>query len=81
MSKETEFTDQNLTNIARGFDAPAKPDLLEKLQAQARERELEMTQEPERSPDSSLDELYRHCLLYTSPSPRDGATTRMPSSA
>ena len=23
----------------------------------------------------------RHCLLYTSPSPRDGATSRMPSSA
>ena len=22
-----------------------------------------------------------HCLLYTSPSPRDGATSRMPSSA
>ena len=25
--------------------------------------------------------LYSICLLYTSPSPRDGATTRMPSSA
>ena len=24
---------------------------------------------------------YRICLLYTSPSPRDGATSRMPSSA
>ena len=24
---------------------------------------------------------YRRCLLYTSPSPRDGATSRMPSSA
>ena len=24
---------------------------------------------------------YRPCLLYTSPSPRDGATSRMPSSA
>ena len=23
----------------------------------------------------------KHCLLYTSPSPRDGATSRMPSSA
>ena len=26
-------------------------------------------------------ELYNTCLLYTSPSPRDGATSRMPSSA
>ena len=25
--------------------------------------------------------LYQDCLLYTSPSPRDGATSRMPSSA
>ena len=24
---------------------------------------------------------YKSCLLYTSPSPRDGATSRMPSSA
>ena len=24
---------------------------------------------------------YNNCLLYTSPSPRDGATSRMPSSA
>ena len=27
------------------------------------------------------DELNAACLLYTSPSPRDGATSRMPSSA
>ena len=26
-------------------------------------------------------ELYKHCLLYTSPSPRDLSTSRMPSSA
>ena len=27
------------------------------------------------------DTLYFHCLLYTSPSPRDPKTSRMPSSA
>ena len=27
------------------------------------------------------DHVYVTCLLYTSPSPRDGATSRMPSSA
>ena len=27
------------------------------------------------------DELYRDCLLYTSPSPRDATLSRMPSSA
>ena len=30
---------------------------------------------------TGLAELFADCLLYTSPSPRDGATSRMPSSA
>ena len=29
----------------------------------------------------TLDEMIYHCLLYTSPSPRDLSTSRMPSSA
>ena len=29
----------------------------------------------------TVDELYRCCLLYTSPSPRDATLSRMPSSA
>ena len=29
----------------------------------------------------STGERYPHCLLYTSPSPRDGLLSRMPSSA
>ena len=32
-------------------------------------------------PTKSLDELKNTCLLYTSPSPRDGLLSRMPSSA
>src|SRR5664279_5963344 len=28
-----------------------------------------------------LDDLFTYCLLYTSPSPRDGLLSRMPSSA
>ena len=31
--------------------------------------------------DSLVDESFRLCLLYTSPSPRDLSTSRMPSSA
>ena len=32
--------------------------------------------------DSSVAQTcFENCLLYTSPSPRDGATSRMPSSA
>ena len=30
---------------------------------------------------SGLEELCLYCLLYTSPSPRDGLLSRMPSSA
>ena len=30
---------------------------------------------------TTILQMYRPCLLYTSPSPRDGATSRMPSSA
>ena len=31
--------------------------------------------------DGKIETLLRHCLLYTSPSPRDGLLSRMPSSA
>ena len=34
-----------------------------------------------RERDDRAAETYESCLLYTSPSPRDGATSRMPSSA
>ena len=33
------------------------------------------------SPDMMINEAARTCLLYTSPSPRDGLLSRMPSSA
>ena len=29
----------------------------------------------------NVSDINKRCLLYTSPSPRDGATSRMPSSA
>ena len=32
-------------------------------------------------PSTEYDALYQACLLYTSPSPRDLSTSRMPSSA
>ena len=34
-----------------------------------------------RKPGSSIGEKNKSCLLYTSPSPRDLSTSRMPSSA
>ena len=38
-------------------------------------------QEPLTISINSKGEIYIHCLLYTSPSPRDYGTSRMPSSA
>ena len=31
--------------------------------------------------NNKLEDIYNNCLLYTSPSPRDGNVSRMPSSA
>ena len=36
---------------------------------------------PTAEDEENLKELFKHCLLYTSPSPRDGLLSRMPSSA
>ncbi len=55
MSDEIEFTDTDLANMARGFDAPPKQDLLEKLQDQALERHQERQQEQGRD---ELDEFF-----------------------
>ena len=35
----------------------------------------------ENKEQEKIDSLYSDCLLYTSPSPRDGLLSRMPSSA
>ena len=50
-------------------------DLLEKLAIKAG------VSPSERLDEIIKDEYYRICLLYTSPSPRDGLLSRMPSSA
>ena len=57
----------------------------------AKEKSVSLVTEVFYSGDTLLDYLKREkinilfldidCLLYTSPSPRDGATSRMPSSA
>ena len=36
---------------------------------------------PKPSAASMFEDVYKDCLLYTSPSPRDGLLSRMPSSA
>ncbi len=56
MPNTETFTDADLTNMVRGFDAPAKEELLEKLLSQAKERDQEIN---EQSEDDSLDAFYR----------------------
>ena len=36
---------------------------------------------PKHDPEENLSDIINSCLLYTSPSPRDPKTSRMPSSA
>ena len=43
--------------------------------------ELYMNQKEKELSETLQDKLYYNCLLYTSPSPRDGIGSRMPSSA
>ena len=50
------FTDTDLTNMVRGFDAPAREDLMEKLLSQAKERDQEANEQAE---DNSLEDFYR----------------------
>jgi len=59
MPKKETFTDADLTNIARGFDAPAKEDLLEKLREQAAERDIEAQKENRAEEKSSFDDFYK----------------------
>ena len=57
-------------------------ELLEGLSEQAKEKiALGLGQEGIDVMDIKIDAMYINCLLYTSPSPRDLSTSRMPSSA
>ena len=61
-------------------DGKAEFDYLKALKARQQETNADVT----RSVQAILDDVRREgdaCLLYTSPSPRDGLLSRMPSSA
>ena len=55
--------------------------LLREMLAQAERVLIELDEARRYVPDKKLAELIKDCLLYTSPSPRDGLLSRMPSSA
>jgi len=57
MSNEPTFTENDIINIARGFDSPPEPELLRKLlQLQ---REQDGNEQSGRSDLSDLEDLFR----------------------
>ena len=64
------------TDRAQGQNLGTRPKLGHYVRLQGGENMVKM--EPNRGFDP---DLYKYCLLYTSPSPRDKRQSRMPSSA
>ena len=61
-------------------DTHSQTDLTEADASKDTSQEVASGNSPNLVDDSSLDKI-KGCLLYTSPSPRDLSTSRMPSSA
>ena len=70
------------------FDTPAYRPIyvisdseMEELQRTQNQDELEEIRHQKKRLEESYKAQVKHCLLYTSPSPRDATLSRMPSSA
>ena len=59
-----------------GVDRDADADTLKRAY-----RRMARQYHPDVNKDPGAEEKFKDCLLYTSPSPRDGLLSRMPSSA
>ena len=70
----------SFSNIKDPLEAQRKVEDYMRIKAELK-REWEEKRESQTLRDASLEAEYRPCLLYTSPSPRDLSTSRMPSSA
>ena len=70
--------DVNALCFTEEGDLIAPLDIADKVRNREKERRLLLSRGAKRFSD--MDQLER-CLLYTSPSPRDGLLSRMPSSA
>ena len=53
----------------------------DKEQSEEKQEEVKEVKEETKKEDEKLEDYSKGCLLYTSPSPRDGLLSRMPSSA
>ena len=56
------------------------PDILE-VQTNSYKHFLQSAINKDKRLDQGLEHVFKSCLLYTSPSPRDATLSRMPSSA
>ena len=73
--------DVRLRKAAVDFEALLTQQMLKTMREAGFKSDLLPESNGEKIFRSMLDEQYAHCLLYTSPSPRDLSTSRMPSSA
>ena len=69
-----------LTNIY-GIGHSSAQKILEKAGVEFNKKTDDLTDEELTKIREIIDREYKVCLLYTSPSPRDLSTSRMPSSA
>ena len=70
--------------LEEGLDTEEKPESQQESGEKVPESESEREKRKRKSIDDEWDRFHREhedCLLYTSPSPRDGLLSRMPSSA
>ena len=67
--------------MRKGVPFKERESLIDESKARWSENETKKLNEWRRKYKVMPFELWMDCLLYTSPSPRDGATSRMPSSA
>ena len=73
--------ERQLIDLAVKGDHAAFTTLVEQNQDRLFASMIQVTGSPEEAEEVVQEAFIRACLLYTSPSPRDLSTSRMPSSA
>ena len=76
-----EFTDSEKLEVEYYNNHIAPKEAMESLRTRRNQLLTESDWTQSRDVFLSNDEEWKTCLLYTSPSPRDNTTSRMPSSA
>ena len=82
-ANEARYYKNKYDHVFTTSPAAEAPDAVERVARVLRERDIVIASPPLEATDFVVDGLRMTyvCLLYTSPSPRDGLLSRMPSSA